>query len=51
MDALRHNVEILAASENKTPLEIITELQVGAAKLGNEPLLEMLCDLKWEYIA
>lgn len=50
MDALRHNVETLAAAENKTPLEIITDLQAGAAKLGNAPLLDALGDLKWEYI-
>ena len=47
---LKTNVETLAAQEGKSPLEIITLLQTGAAASSNEELLEALCELKWDYI-
>jgi hypothetical protein len=47
---LKANVETLAAQEGKSPLEIITLLQTGAAASSNEELLEALCELKWDYI-
>ena len=50
MNELKKNIETLAAQENKTPLEIITQLQHGANISGNGELLEMLCEVKWDYI-
>lgn len=50
MNELKKNIETLAAQENKTPLEIITQLQHGANIAQNEELLEMLCEVKWDYI-
>jgi hypothetical protein len=51
MNELKKNIEILAAQENKTQLEIITQLQAGAAITENNELLDMLCEVKWDYIA
>jgi hypothetical protein len=50
MNELKNNIETLAAQENKTPLEIITQLQAGAALTENNELLDMLCEVKWDYI-
>lgn len=50
MSELKTNVEQLAKEEGKTELEIITLLQAGAAKIEAKKLLEMLCELKWDYI-
>ena len=47
---LKANVEKLAEEEGKSILEIISELQAGAAKMGNDEVLDALCELKWEYI-
>ena len=47
---LKQNIEKLATEENKTEVEIISELQAGAAKMGQEEVLEALCELKWDYI-
>ena len=47
---LKTNVEKLAEEEGKTILEIISELQAGAAKIGNDEVLDALCELKWEHI-
>jgi len=47
---LKTNVETLAKQEGKSPLEIITMLQAGAAKTEDEALLDALCELKWDYI-
>jgi hypothetical protein len=51
VNELKNNIETLAAKENKTPLEIITQLQAGAALTENNELLDMLCEVKWDYIA
>ena len=51
MNELKQNIETLAAQENKTPLEIITQLQHGATIAKNDALLDMLCEVKWDYIA
>jgi hypothetical protein len=51
MEALKANIETLAAEQNKTPLEIITALQTGAVKLNNNELLDALCEIKWDYIS
>ena len=50
MNELKKNIETLAAQESKTPLEIITQLQTGAALTENNELLDMLCEMKWDYI-
>ena len=50
MEDLKTNVEKIAKQEGKTPLEVISELQAGATTIGNNDLLDMLCDLKWDYI-
>lgn len=46
----KQNIEALAAAENKNPLEIISMLQVAAAKIGDTKTLDALCELKWEFI-
>ena len=51
MNELKSNIEALAVSEGKSPLEIITLLQSGAKTSGNDELLDALCALKWDYIA
>ena len=33
-----------------TKLQAISGLQSACAKVGNEPVLEMLCEMKWELI-
>ena len=50
MNELKANIETLAATENKTPIEIISQLQAGAVIAGQDALLDMLCDVKWDYI-
>ena len=47
---LKANVETLATERDKTPLDIITELQIAAAQTKNETLLDALGELKWTYI-
>lgn len=47
---LKANIEALAAAEGKTELEIITQLQAAAALTGENGLLEMLCELKWNIL-
>lgn len=48
--ALKQNVIDLAAEQNSSPLAIISQLQVGAAAIGDDATLDALCDLKWEFI-
>jgi len=47
---LKISVEQLAQDENKTELEIITQLQAAATMTSNEELLNDLSELKWDYI-
>lgn len=47
---LKAAIEITAKEENKTEIEIISLMQSGCAIQGDEKTLEMLCDLKWDYI-
>ena len=49
-ESLPKAVDQMAKEEGKTPLEVITLLQAGAAKTNNTDLLEALCELKWNYI-
>lgn len=48
---LKSNIETLASEQGKSALEIITELQKGATITGNEALLDVLCEIKWDYIS
>lgn len=50
MTELKKNIETVAKEENMTALEVISLMQAGAAKIGDEKTLEALCELKWEYI-
>ena len=51
---LKANIEKLARQQDKTQLEIITQLQTATAltdvQKNDEKLLTQLCDLKWDYI-
>ena len=47
---LKSNIEKIAKEENKTELEVITEMQAGAVALDCEKTLDMLCKVKREYI-
>jgi predicted negative regulator of RcsB-dependent stress response len=49
-DHIKQNVETLAKENGETPLEVITQLQAGAAIVKDEDLLDALCELKWDYI-
>lgn len=46
----REDVEQLAQREGLTAIDLITQLQGGAASLGDEGLLEQLCTLKNTFI-
>lgn len=50
MTELKANIELIAAEEGKTHLEVISMMQTAAASIGNDAALEMLCEVKWEYI-
>jgi len=50
MKQLRKNIEQIANEEGTPVIEVITLLQGQAAKMDNEDLLEMLIELKNEYI-
>lgn len=51
---LKANIEELARQQDKTQLEIITQLQTAIAltdvQKDDEELLTQLCDLKWDCI-
>ena len=47
---LKKAVEAVAKETSKTEIEVIIDMQAGAAITKDERILEMLCDLKWEYI-
>ena len=53
-EELKANIEELARQQNKTQLEIITQLQTAIAladvRKDDEEFLTQLCDLKWGYI-
>ena len=50
MQQLRDEVEMTALEANCKPTEIISAMQTACARMGEEAILEMLCELKWEYI-
>jgi len=51
---LKANIERLAQQEDKSELEIITQLQSAIALTNvqdnDEKLLFQLCEVKWDYI-
>ena len=47
---LKASIEAVAKESNKLELDVITEMQAGAAIIEDEKTLDMLCDLKWDYI-
>lgn len=47
---LKQMAEQLAEDEGKTILEAIGSMQAAAALVGDNELLDVLCELKWEYI-
>lgn len=47
---LKTAIELTAKEQSITEIELISEMQAGAAILEDEKTLEMLCDLKWDYI-
>ena len=51
MTELKSNIEAIAQEQGKSPIEIISQLQAGAAIVNDEAMLEALCELKWDYIA
>lgn len=50
MKDLKKHIETLAGENNKTEIEIITDLQAAAAALDNESMLDTLCEVKDHYI-
>ena len=47
---LKEAIEIVAKEEGITELEAITKMQTGAAMTNQHQTIEILCDLKWDYI-
>ena len=47
---LKEAIEITAKESGMTELEVISQAQAGAANKGDESALEMLCEIKWDYI-
>jgi len=50
MKELRKSIKIVAKDENISEIEAITLIQTGAAKIGDEAMLEALCEIKSELI-
>ena len=49
-DEIREIMEELFRTSPLPPAEIISILQAQAAKEGDTELLDVLCEIKWEYI-
>ena len=47
---LKQMIEQLAADEGKTLVEAISSMQAAAALVGDDELLDELCDLKWVFL-
>ena len=47
---LKNEIEKTAKESNCTELEIITAMQGHCAKINDEKTLEILCDVKYDYI-
>ena len=50
MKNLKKQIELTAKESNCSELEIIGAMQTELAKKGDEKNLEILCELKWDYI-
>ena len=49
-DEIREIMEELFRTSPLPPAEIISILQAQAAKEGDTELLDVLCEIRWEYI-
>ena len=47
---LKASIEAVAKEENRPALDVITDMQTGSAIIEDEKTLDMLCELKWNYI-
>ena len=50
VEQIKKEIEKAAKEANCTELEIITAMQGECAKRNDETTIEILCDLKWDYI-
>ena len=50
IEKVRKAVEAIVKESMLSPIETISLLQKAAAETKNSELLEILCELKWEYI-
>jgi hypothetical protein len=50
-ETLNAAIQDVMSDAGCTKLQAITALQAACAKIGNESVLEMLCEMKWELIA
>jgi len=50
MKVLKAQIEKAAKESNSTELEIISAMQTVLASKGDDKNLEILCNLKWDYI-
>ena len=50
MTNLKDQVEAFAKESGISILKAITAMQSVAAQIGNDEVLEALCDMKWDYI-
>ncbi len=47
---LKEAIEMTARERGVTELEVISQAQSGAALSGDEGALDMLSEIKWDYI-
>ena len=47
---LKKNIIALAIEEKEMNINMVTKLQTAAASTNNEELLDLLCDIKWDFI-
>ena len=49
-EELKKNIIALAKEENEMNINMVTKLQTAAAIEGNDELLDLLGDIKWDFI-
>jgi hypothetical protein len=47
---LKKNIIALAREEHEMNINMVTKLQTAAASTNDEELLDLLCDIKWDFI-
>ena len=47
---LKKNIQTIATEEREMTINVITKLQGAAARENNEELLDLLSDIKWDFI-